>query len=206
MIDTFIALSPGSEFNPNVPAVERTYAVLAGSNKDGFEADRVAASKLKGAIPGVTEVVQENAAAIARAVASPYTFVKCSMQPRYDPGAVEVAKLIQARAPRWVVLWRPYRRVLQAWECSDPRLCRTVMGRSATELWQRMQEAELDLWRASPRAMTADRPPTTPVPGGREDLPEAAPRRSPDPAAPRRPGRSRGPKPHQAGAHRVHVQ
>ncbi|MFC7646739.1 hypothetical protein ACFQX6_43925 [Streptosporangium lutulentum] len=52
MIDTFIALSPGSEFNPNVPAVERTYAVLAGSNKDGFEADRVAASKLKGRFLG----------------------------------------------------------------------------------------------------------------------------------------------------------
>lgn len=202
MIDTLVAPPPGSEFTPNVPAVERTYAALAGSDKDGFEADRAAAGKLKGAIPGVTEVVQESAAAVA----SPYTFVKCSMQPRYDPGAVEVAQLIQARAPRWVVLWRPYWRVLQAWECSDPRLCRTVMGRSATELWQRMQEAELDLWRASPRAMTANWPPTTPVPGGREDLPEAAPRRSPAPAAPRRPGRPRGPRSRQKGAHRVHVQ
>ncbi|MEV0617542.1 SAM-dependent methyltransferase [Nonomuraea sp. NPDC050404] len=61
---------PGRTFDPNMPAPARTYAVLRGANRDGFAADREAARVLQQTIhEKVDEVVQENAAALVRAVA-----------------------------------------------------------------------------------------------------------------------------------------
>ncbi|WP_336214852.1 SAM-dependent methyltransferase [Nonomuraea sp. LPB2021202275-12-8] len=60
--------APGGVFNANEAAPARTYAELRGAGKETFEADRAAASELRTAIKEVDEVVQENAAALVRAV------------------------------------------------------------------------------------------------------------------------------------------
>lgn len=71
--------------------------------------------------------------------------------------AVLAAQQVQAHALTWWVRWSPQHRRFEAWELTDPAQCRIVCASSAGELWDRMQQVDLDLWRARPRD---DQPPT----------------------------------------------
>ncbi|MBB2908864.1 hypothetical protein FHS43_000110 [Streptosporangium becharense] len=94
------------------------------------------------------------------------------MSSRADATAALVAKQVQEHAPTWFVMWSPWRRRFDAWECSAPDRCRTVHGRTATELWNRMRQVDLDLRR------TLLRDAAPPAPG------EAGHPGPPDPVAP----------------------
>ncbi|NRQ34553.1 hypothetical protein HII36_22310 [Nonomuraea sp. NN258] len=58
----------GHIYDPTAPTPSHTYAALRGADKETTFHQRAAARQLQEAIPGVDEVVQENAAALARAV------------------------------------------------------------------------------------------------------------------------------------------
>ncbi|WP_326829104.1 hypothetical protein OIE13_31470 [Streptosporangium sp. NBC_01810] len=103
------------------------------------------------------------------------------MSSRADAEAARVARQVQQHAPTWLVMWSLRHRRFEAWQCSDPKSCRTVHGRTAAELWNRMQQVELELRRTLPRG--AAQP--TPAANGRLS--------SPVPVAP---GYVPGPRPH----------
>jgi len=87
---------------------------------------------------------------------------------RSDVDATRAAQQVQWYAPpTWCVLWSPRFRRFEAWECSDPDRCRIVHAKTASELWDQMQNVDLDLWRTRPGA---DQP-LTPRMAGRLGLP-----------------------------------
>ncbi|MFJ2030465.1 hypothetical protein [Streptosporangium sp. NPDC087985] len=116
------------------------------------------------------------------------------MSARSDADAVLAAELVQTHAPTWVVIWCPYQRRFDAWECSDPALCRTAQGRSAAELWDNMLHAHPDLWQIPPHP-TAARPPA-PRTAGHPDLPDVVPGRLTGCRAPADPAEPRGHTPY----------
>ncbi|MEV4531335.1 hypothetical protein [Streptosporangium sp. NPDC049304] len=73
------------------------------------------------------------------------------MLSRADADATRAAWQVQDHAPTWCVIWSLRFRRFEAWECTDPAQCRTVHASSAAELWDRMQQIDLDLWRTRPR-------------------------------------------------------
>lgn len=102
------------------------------------------------------------------------------MSTRADADAVLAAEQVQAYAYGWLVWWSLRYRRFEAWDCRDPACFRAVYADSAAELWDRMQQIELDLWRISPQgaaqlvAIAADRPypPTSVTPESRSQVDE----------------------------------
>ncbi|WP_433359485.1 hypothetical protein [Streptosporangium sp. CA-115845] len=89
------------------------------------------------------------------------------MSTRDDIDAARAAKQVQRYAPTWLIMWSLRHRRFEAWQCANPRECRIVCAKSAGELWDLMEQAELDLWRISPHAAT----PPTPSAASRPDPP-----------------------------------
>lgn len=91
------------------------------------------------------------------------------MSTRADEEAARVAQQVQEQAPTWFVMWSLRHRRFEAWECSDPARCRTTHGRTASELWDRMQQIDLELQRPLPPDDTQPTPaqdaPPDPSPG-----------------------------------------
>ncbi|MGC5009975.1 hypothetical protein ACLQ2R_04350 [Streptosporangium sp. DT93] len=79
------------------------------------------------------------------------------MSSRDDALAARAARQVQQHAPTWMVFWSLRHRRFEAWECTDPKQQRAVHADSAGELWDLMQQVNLDLWRTRPQG---DRPPT----------------------------------------------
>ncbi|WP_326644077.1 hypothetical protein OG884_09195 [Streptosporangium sp. NBC_01755] len=71
------------------------------------------------------------------------------MSTRADADAALAAEQVQAYAYGWLVWWSLRYRRFEAWDCRDAACFRTVHADSAAELWDRMQQVELDLWRTS---------------------------------------------------------
>ncbi|MER5650135.1 hypothetical protein [Streptosporangium sp. NPDC002524] len=87
------------------------------------------------------------------------------MLSRADTDAARAAKQVQEHAPTWWVIWSLRFRRFEAWECTDPVRCRTVHAAGAGQLWDHMQQVDLDLWRIRPRIEEpADRAPVDDVP------------------------------------------
>ncbi|MER6825280.1 hypothetical protein ABT352_04770 [Streptosporangium sp. NPDC000563] len=91
------------------------------------------------------------------------------MLSRADADATRAARQVQQYAPTWLVMWSLRHRRFEAWECSDPRECRIIHAQSAGELWDLMEQAELELWwtlppRAAQLTPAADGHPGSPVP------------------------------------------
>jgi len=76
------------------------------------------------------------------------------MSTRADADAVRAAEQVQAYAYGWLVWWSLRYRRFEAWDCRDAACFRTVYANSAAELWDRMQQVELDLWRNSSSGVT----------------------------------------------------
>ncbi|WP_326825198.1 hypothetical protein [Streptosporangium sp. NBC_01756] len=75
-----------------------------------------------------------------------------------DPEKIDAAARIQADAPGWLVMWRPWRRCFTAFECRDPRQVRIVEAGTADELRDLMQHVEVELWQTlSPAESSATR-------------------------------------------------
>jgi hypothetical protein len=89
------------------------------------------------------------------------------MSTRSDADAARAAQQVQRHAPTWLVMWSLRHHRFEAWQCTDPQECRIVHAASAGELWDLMEQAELDLWRTSPHGPT---PPTLNA-ASRPDLP-----------------------------------
>lgn len=90
------------------------------------------------------------------------------MLSRADADAARAAKQVQEHAPTWWVIWSLRFRRFEAWEWAR---CRTVHADSAGELWDSMQQVDLDLWRTRPR----DDQPPAPGAAGRLGPPLPAP-------------------------------
>ncbi|MEV4381468.1 hypothetical protein [Streptosporangium sp. NPDC049644] len=69
------------------------------------------------------------------------------MSTRADADAVLAAEQVQAYAYGWLVWWSLRYRRFEAWDCRDAACFRAVYADSAAELWDRMQQVELGLWR-----------------------------------------------------------
>ncbi|WP_433373822.1 hypothetical protein [Streptosporangium sp. CA-115845] len=119
------------------------------------------------------------------------------MLTRDDIDAAQAAKQVQRYTPTWLIMWSLRHRRFEAWQCADPRECRIVCAKSAGELWDLMQQTEVDLWRTSshgatpPTPSAADRPaPPLPVVSGLvprpHGLPPDRPRQAPGPRSPER--------------------
>ncbi|MER6174453.1 hypothetical protein [Streptosporangium sp. NPDC001681] len=110
------------------------------------------------------------------------------MSTRADADAARAAQQVQKYAPTWLVIWSLRHRRFEAWQCTDPARCHIVHATSAAELWDLMEQAELDLWRTPPPA------PTPPAPGtaSHPDPPLSA---APLVLPPGHPGRALGPHP-----------
>ncbi|WP_030925792.1 hypothetical protein [Streptosporangium amethystogenes] len=91
------------------------------------------------------------------------------MSTRADEEAARVAQQVQEQAPTWFVMWSLRHRRFEAWECSDPARCRTTHGRTASELWDRMQQIDLEL-----QQTPAEDAPPDPPPGPSPDPPPPA--------------------------------
>lgn len=76
------------------------------------------------------------------------------MSSRDDALAARVAGQVQKHAPTWLVIWSLRHRRFEAWECTDSAQCRIVHADSAGELWDLMQQVNLDLWRTRPLMVT----------------------------------------------------
>ncbi|MEU4829974.1 hypothetical protein [Streptosporangium sp. NPDC023615] len=88
------------------------------------------------------------------------------MSSRDDALAARAARQVQEHAPTWMVFWSLRHRRFEAWECTDLVRCRAVHADSAGELWDLMQQVELDLWRTQ---LQGDRSPTPRVGRPRRD-------------------------------------
>ncbi|MFJ2031941.1 hypothetical protein [Streptosporangium sp. NPDC087985] len=82
----------------------------------------------------------------------------------YDTEEIDAAARVQADAPGWLVMWRPWRRCFTAFECRDPCQVRIVEAGTADELRDLMQHVEVELWQTLPLPSTAESPPTRDLP------------------------------------------
>ncbi|MFI6509927.1 hypothetical protein ACIBCT_20180 [Streptosporangium sp. NPDC050855] len=120
------------------------------------------------------------------------------MSSRDDALAARAARQVQEHAPTWLVFWSLHNQRFEAWELTDPARCRIVHATDAGELWDLMQQVNLDLWRTRPQGdrpptpVVADRPgPPLPVAPGltpSAGLPPGRPARVPGPRHPSREG------------------
>ncbi|GAA3000490.1 hypothetical protein GCM10017559_21790 [Streptosporangium longisporum] len=79
------------------------------------------------------------------------------MSSRDDALAARTARQVQKHAPTYLVFWSLRNQRFEAWELTDPARCRIVHAAGAGELWDLMQQVNLDLWRTRPHG---DQPPT----------------------------------------------
>ncbi len=77
------------------------------------------------------------------------------MLSRADADAACAAKQVQQYAPTWLVMWSLRHRRFEAWQCADPRECHIIHAQSAAELWDLMQQAEVEPQRISPPPLLA---------------------------------------------------
>ncbi|MEU8205110.1 hypothetical protein [Streptosporangium sp. NPDC049046] len=72
------------------------------------------------------------------------------MLSRADADATRAARQVQQYAPTWLVMWSLRHRRFEAWQCADPRECRIIHAQSAAELWDLMQQADVEPQQIAP--------------------------------------------------------
>ncbi|MEV4532139.1 hypothetical protein, partial [Streptosporangium sp. NPDC049304] len=72
------------------------------------------------------------------------------MLSRADADATRAARQVQQYAPTWLVMWSLRHRRFEAWQLTDPRQCRIIHAQSAAELWDLMQQADVEPQQISP--------------------------------------------------------
>ena len=77
------------------------------------------------------------------------------MLSRADADAARAARQVQQYAPNWLVMWSLRHRRFEAWQCADPRECRIIHAQSAAELWDLMQQADVEPQQISPPPLSA---------------------------------------------------